>query len=101
MATSSIPVLEELGLKRYRDTEVLCDSAKKISGDPHLITGLNSKARTNLILPLAWHDLTVSSGNLNASEEASLVVSIHDSSTVTNVGTDGAVIRSLRAWETR
>jgi len=101
VAGSSIPVLEELGLKRDWDAEVLSNSAEKISGDPHGITDLLTNSWSNLILPHAGHDFSVSSRNLDSSEEASLVVSIHDSSTVANVGTNWAVVGSLRAWEAR
>ena len=88
MATSSVPVLEELRVKRDRDTKIFSDSAKKVSGNPDLITDFNSKARTNLEFPLAWHDLTVSSGYLDASEEAGLVVIIDDSATIADVSSN-------------
>lgn len=88
VAASSVPVLEELGLKGDGDAKVFSDSAEEVSGYPDLITDLNTKARTNLELPLAWHDLTVSSRYLDASEEASLVVGIDDGATIADVGTD-------------
>ena len=66
-----------------------------------MVTDLNAEARTNLILPLAGHDLVVGAGDLDAGKEASFVVSIHDSSTVADVGTNRAVVGSLRARETR
>ena len=88
VAASSVPVLEQLGLKGDGDAKVFSDSAEEVSGYPDLIADLNTKARTNLELPLAWHDLTVSSRYLDASEEASLVVGIDDGATIADVGTD-------------
>ena len=88
VATSSVPVLEELGLKRDRDTKVFGDSAEEVSGDPYLIADLNTKARTNLELPLARHNLAVGPRDLDASEEAGLVVGIDDGATIADVGTD-------------
>ena len=88
VATSSVPVLEELGLKGDRDTKVFSDSAEKVSGHPDLITDLNTKARTNLELPLARHNLAVGPRDLDASEEAGLVVGIDDGATIADVGTD-------------
>jgi hypothetical protein len=88
VAASSVPVLEELRLKGDGDAKVFSDSAEEVSGYPDLITDLNTKARTNLELPLAWHNLTVSSGDLDASEEASFVVGIDDGATIADVGTN-------------
>ena len=88
VATSSVPVLEELRLKGDRDTKVFSDSAEEVSGDPDLITDLNTKARTNLELPLAGHNLAVSSRDLDASKEAGFVVGIDDSATIADVSSD-------------
>ena len=50
---------------------------------------------------MAWHDLSISSGDLETREEACLVVCIHNGSAVADVGTNRAVVWSLRAWEAR
>jgi len=56
MATCTLQVLEEPGLKRSRDAENLSNCYEKISIDPHHVTALITKTRTNLILSLTWHD---------------------------------------------
>ena len=101
VATSSVPVTEELGLEAHRDTEVLSNTSHQVSGNPDLVTNLDSEARADLELPLTWHNLGICSRNLDLSEEASLVVSIDDGATVADVGTNRAVVRSLGAWVAR
>ena len=61
VASRSVPVWEEFWLKRDREAEFFSASIKEISGDPHVITALNSSSWTNLIFPLSWHDLSVGS----------------------------------------
>lgn len=86
MATSTIPVSEELGLKSDRHTKIFSDSAQEISRNPEHISGFNTFAGSDLIFPLARHDLAVSTGDLNTRVEASFVMSIHDGSTIAVVG---------------
>lgn len=100
VTASAVPVLEELGLEADRDGEVLSNATEEIPGDPKLVTDLNAEAGADLVLPLAGHDLVVGAGDLDTSEEAGLVVGVHDSATVADVGTHRAVVGTLRSWET-
>ena len=99
VAASSVPVLEELGLEGDGDAEVLSDSGEQVSGNPEHVSDLDADGGTDLVLPLAGHDLAVGAGDLDASVEAGLVVSVHDGSAVAVVGADGAVVGSLGAGE--
>ena len=57
-------------------------------------------ARTDLELPLGWHDLGVGAGDLDASEQASLEVSLDDISAHNLASTNTAVVWALWTWET-
>lgn len=61
VTSRSIPVGEKFWLERYGEVILLGTSHEKISGDPHVVTDLNSEAWSNLVLPLSWHDLGVGS----------------------------------------
>ena len=61
VASRSVPVWEELWLKRDGHTELFSASVEKISGNPHVVTTLDTSAWTDLIFPLSWHDLSVGS----------------------------------------
>ena len=101
VATCTVPVLEELGLEADGDAEVFSNAAEEISGDPELISSLNAEAGADLVLPLAGHNLAVGAGDLDGGEQASLVVSINDGTTVADVGTNRAVVGSLGSGESR
>ena len=60
-----------------------------------LVTDGNAKTRTDLILPLARHNLSVGARDLDASVEAGSVVCVGNDSSKAVVGTDRAVVRSL------
>jgi len=53
-----------------------------------VVSLFDSKAWTDLELPLAWHNLGVGSGDLDASVEATFVVQVCNSSTIANISTD-------------
>lgn len=61
---------------------------------------LNALARADLELPLGGHNLSVGSGDLDTSEQASLVVSLDDISAVNLASTNTTVVWALGAWET-
>ena len=50
--------------------------------------------------PLSWHDLSVSTRDLNASEQAGLKVSLDNISAEDLSGTNTTVVWTLWAWET-
>lgn len=60
MATSSVPVLEELRLEGEIDSEVFTNTTKEIARHPKVVSDLNAKARSDLVFPLTWHDFTIS-----------------------------------------
>lgn len=88
MASRTVPVGEKFWLEGDGDTELFGASVEEVSSHGHVITLLNACAWTNLELPLSWHDLSISSGNLDSSVEAALVMSIVEGSSVSNVSTD-------------
>lgn len=45
--------------------ELFADTVHEVAGHPHVVTRVNALAWTNLVLPLAWHDLSVGSTDLN------------------------------------
>lgn len=61
---------------------------------------LDAFARTNLELPLGGHNFSVSSGDLDTREQASLVVSLYNISAVNLAGTNSTVVWTLGTWET-
>ena len=61
VASRSVPVWEELWLEGDGESELFSASVEKISGNPHVVTALNTSAWTDLIFPLSWHDLSIGS----------------------------------------
>ena len=61
VASRSVPVWEELWLKRDGHTELFSASVEEISRDNHVVTTFDTSGWTNLIFPLSWHDLSISS----------------------------------------
>ena len=60
---------------------------------------VDSGARPNLVLPLRRHDLSVGAGNLDAREQASLVVRLHNVSAHDLASAITAVVRALWGGE--
>ena len=61
-----------------------------------LVTDGDTKAGTDLVFPLAGHDLSIGSGNLDTSIEACTVVGISDHTSEAVVSTDRAIVGTLR-----
>ena len=61
VASRSVPVSKELWLVGDGESELFSASVEEISGDPHVVTRLDSSAWANLVFPLSWHDLCISS----------------------------------------
>ena len=62
MASSSVPVsLNRFWLKTDRDLKVLTHPSKNVPGHPHIVSTCEEIGWPNLILPLAWHHLSVRS----------------------------------------
>ena len=100
VAARAVPVWEELGGEGDAGVVVLSDAGKNVPGHHEVVTHLKSKAWSNLVLPLTWHDLSVGTRDVDAGGEASAVVLVGDDSAEGDVGTDGAVVGSLWAWVT-
>ena len=65
-----------------------------------MVTDLYSETRSNLELPLTWHNFSIRTRNVDASGEASSVVGVSDDSAKANVCANRAVVWSLRTWVT-
>ena len=65
-----------------------------------MVAYFHSKTRSDLELPLTWHDFSIRSRYVDTSGEASSVVGVSDDSAEANVRADRAVVWSLRSWVT-
>ena len=61
VASGSVPIWEELWLKRNGNTELFSASIEEISRDLHVITALDTSAWANLIFSLPWHNFSIGS----------------------------------------
>jgi hypothetical protein len=101
VATSTIPVTRDgLRVVGNDDAEFLADSSQQVSRDPHVVTGVDTFGRTNLVFPLPGHNFTVNTRNINAGIHATLVMGFHNGSTESILSAVRAVVRTLRARET-
>ena len=96
MASSAVPVAGDgLGVPGDNDSELLADTEEDVAGHPDVVSGVNSGAGSDLVLPLSGHDLAVDSGNSNTGEHAGRVVGLNDGASKGVLCPDGAVVRSL------
>lgn len=95
MAARAIPVLEELRGEGDGNVIVFGNALKDVATHVELVTDGKSEAGTNLVFPLAWHDLSVGSRDRDAGIQTSAVVGVSNSTTEAVVGTNGAVVRAL------
>ena len=65
VATRAIPVLKELRSERDVDVEVLSNASENIARHPKVVTNSNAFNWADLVFPLAWHDLSVGTRNIN------------------------------------
>jgi len=98
VTASSVPVLEELWSKTDSDLVVFSNPCQDVPGNPHHITDFYSFARTDLELPLSWHDFRIRTRDLDLSVEASFDQSIIDHSSKASGSTYRAIVRTLRLW---
>lgn len=64
-----------------------------------ILRTVNAGARTDLVLPLSRHDLGVGAGDVDASVQAGLVVSLDDVAAEDLARADTAVVRTLGTGE--
>jgi len=101
METRSVPVTWDwLGVEGDLDTKVLSNSVEEVTGDPKFVAHRNSLAWPNLEFPLGWKNLSVDTRNLDASVQASLVVSLNNVTAVDFASTNTTVVWPLRTGET-
>merc|ERR1712206_13273 len=79
---------------------LFCNPQHDIACYGHVVTDFDPSARTDLILPLAWHDFRVDARNLHPSVQALGQVFIGNWSTDCDSSSCTRVIRSLRSWLT-
>ena len=82
-------------MEGHDDTEQLGNTVKDVPGDPQIISHTDTLARTDLVLPLSRHNLSVGSSDLDSSVDASLVVGNFDITTESVLSTGSAVVGSL------
>jgi hypothetical protein len=97
--TSSVPVSisNRLGVKSAEDLEVFAHTLKDVSGHHQLITGINSDARSNLVLLLSGHNFSINTRHGDSGVKACLVHGIGDGTSKVILGSSTAVVRSLGA----
>ena len=98
VAARSVPVWEQFGCEGDVDVVIFSDAAENITRHPKVVSNGNTGAWSNLELPLTWHNLGISSGNVNSSGEACTVVGVGDDSTKAHVSSNRAVVWALRSW---
>ena len=95
VAARTIPIWEELGGEGHIHVEVLSDTAEQVTRHPEVVANLDTSAGADLVLPLARHDFSIGSADVDTSIEAGLVVSVSNNTSEADVGTDGAVVGTL------
>ncbi|KAF1760484.1 hypothetical protein GCK72_008733 [Caenorhabditis remanei] len=89
-----------LGIERDTNSEHLSDTVENVSGDPELISHIDSFAGSNLVFPLSWSYFRVCTEDVNTGMKACAVVSLDDFASESTVGANTAVILSLWCWVT-
>lgn len=60
VASRAVPVAwDGLRVERARDAKVLAHPEHDVARHPAVVTGLDARARADLVLPLAWQHLSV------------------------------------------
>lgn len=59
----------------------------------------NALARSNLVLPLSWHDLRIDSSDFDTRVQTCFVVRIDNVTAKDTAGANTTVVRALRTWE--
>ena len=99
--TSSVPVAWDwLRVEGDLGSKLLSNAAEEETGEPKLVTHLDTVTWTDLELPLCWHDLGVGTRDLDAGVQAGLVVSLDDVTAENLAGTDTAIVWTLWSWVT-
>lgn len=101
VASGSVPVAGDgLGVEGHDDTELLSESVHDEAGDPHVVSDVDAKAGSDLVLPLAGHDLSVDTGDLDSGVQAGSVVCLYERATKRSVCSSTTVVGALGGGET-
>ena len=95
VASRTIPIREEFGLEADGKVVSLANSTKQVSGHPEVISNLNTKAGSDLVLPLTRHDFSIGSGYLDTGVKTGFVVCISYISTKANITSNRAIEGTL------
>jgi hypothetical protein len=99
--TGTVPVTgDRLGVERDLDAEILSDTVEEVTGNPKVVTHLDTLTRANLELPLRRKNLGIDTGDLYVGIKAGTVVGLHDITAVDLAGSDTAVVGALGTRET-
>ena len=79
--------------------EIFANASEQIPTHPELIPGIDANARSNLVLPLSWHDLPVGSRNVDIRIQTGTVMRLADGAAEHVLGSSATVVRSLGARE--
>ncbi len=99
---SAVPVSRYgLGVEGGCDAVALTDAVEQPTSDPQVVAGAEAPAgrATDLKLPLAGHDLSVDSSQMDPSTGAHLHVFLDQFASLDLVGTYAAVVRPLSSRE--
>ena len=67
VATSTVPITSQrLGVEGDLDTPLFSYTDEKVTSHPKVVTHGDTLARTNLELPLGWHDFSVDAADVDA-----------------------------------
>mmetsp|Transcript_3080 Transcript_3080/g.7050 ORF Transcript_3080/g.7050 Transcript_3080/m.7050 type:complete len:298 (-) Transcript_3080:35-928(-) len=99
MHTGSVPVALDDGLrvKGAVDLEVFADTLQDVSRHHKLVTSVDSDAWSDLVFLLSRHNFSVDSRDVDSGIKAGLVQRVGDGASEVVFGSNGTVVRSLRA----
>lgn len=95
VTTRTTPVREQLWRERNVNVVIFRNTDEQVAGNPQLVSDFYACNRTHLVFPLTGHSLSVCSGDLNSSKQASFVVHVRDGASKTHVSSNRTIIRTL------
>lgn len=95
VTTRTTPVREQLWRERNVNVVIFRNTDEQVAGNPQLVSDFYACNWTHLVFPLTGHSLSVCSGDLNSSKQASFVVHVRDGASKTHVSSNRTIIRTL------
>jgi len=75
VATGTVPfTLKGFGVERDLDAPLLSNADQEVACHPEMVTHFDALARTDLELPLRWHDFCIDTADVDTSIQACTVV---------------------------